>query len=515
MREINLLSITNAFNGLNQSVCGSYFDFFNVSPKDNEINDLSLFIKQLREITSDFDIYNDYFFGYTIPQISKEFDLLRFGNDYIVNIELKSENTGDKMCKQLLRNQYYLNFLNKKVYYFTYVSNENILYTLDEHNLFIITDFNFLFEILANQCIIEIPDINKIFNPSNYLVSPFNSTNEFIKGDFFLTGHQEEIKKECIKIIRKEGTSFMSICGKSGTGKTLLTFDIAKEFITENVLVIHCGNLNAGHLILTTKFGWNIVSIKSWDTCNLSDFSLIIIDETQRIYPYQLILIIKEIKSNNGNCIFSYDKNQCLRQWEINNNIPQVIETETSSIIFTLTAKIRTNQEISSFIMKLFDKSKISDKIDRRSIDLNYYKNNQDAKNKINLLGKRGWKIINFTQSNRDVYPYDEYCISNEENTHEVIGQEFDNVIAVIDECFYYNGNHLCTRNYSNSPYYLPSKMLFQVMTRTRRKLSVIVINNEEIMERCLSILGYPSKVHSILKAEDIINKELDVKVLS
>lgn len=38
-----------------------------------------------------FDLYEGYFLGYTIPQISNEFDLLRFSQSTIINIELKSE----------------------------------------------------------------------------------------------------------------------------------------------------------------------------------------------------------------------------------------------------------------------------------------------------------------------------------------------------------------------------------------------------------------------------------------
>lgn len=36
---------------------------------------------------------DDFLFGYVIPQINKEFDLLRFGENYNINIELKSDTT--------------------------------------------------------------------------------------------------------------------------------------------------------------------------------------------------------------------------------------------------------------------------------------------------------------------------------------------------------------------------------------------------------------------------------------
>ncbi len=50
--------------------------------------------------------------GYTIKQINEEFDLLRFGDSYIFNIEVKSElkvtNKIKKLLSQMRKNYYYL-----------------------------------------------------------------------------------------------------------------------------------------------------------------------------------------------------------------------------------------------------------------------------------------------------------------------------------------------------------------------------------------------------------------------
>src|SRR5690606_29511809 len=132
-------------------------------------------------------IFNDYYLGYTIPQISKEFDLLRFGKNYNVNIELKSINVSDKIQKQLLQNRYYLSFLGIETFSFTYVSGENKLFSIDANNNLIEINFAELIGVLKGQEIIEISDLNNLFIPSNYLVSPFNSTKEFIEGKYFLT----------------------------------------------------------------------------------------------------------------------------------------------------------------------------------------------------------------------------------------------------------------------------------------------------------------------------------------
>lgn len=490
MKEINLLSITQASGQLGKSVLKNYFKHFDISAKEIELSDLDLFVKQMQITNPNIEVLDGYFFGYTIPQISKEFDLLRFGKKCVINIELKSKNTGVKIFKQLFKNYYYLGFLKKEVYCYTYVSSENKVYSLNGGGKLCTVSFQDLYNILKDQHIIDIDDIDKLFKPSNYLVSPFNSTDEFMESKYFLTSHQDEIKEDCVNRIEKKGTTFISICGKAGTGKSLLTFDIAKEFIVrkQKVLIVQCGILNKGHHRLIGHYGWNIIAAKILRSTDLSEFDLIILDECQRIYPSQLELIIDQIKATKGNCIFSYDRQQCLRQWEINNDISKLIADKTASILFELTEKIRTNKEIASFIIALFDKAKAIEKLNRQNVELSYFNTSKDAKKFIKLLGEYGWKIINYTPSNRDRHPYDEYGILSEDNAHEVIGQEFDKVIAVIDQSYFYNGNNLAVR-YSISPYYHPVKMLFQIMTRTRIKLHVVIIDNEEILARCISIL--------------------------
>lgn len=87
--------------------------------------------------------------------------------------------------------------------------------------------------------------------------------------------------------------------------------------------------------------------------------------------------------------------------------------------------------------------------------------------------------------------PYESHNLVEEpDNAHTVIGQEFDNVAAVVDKHFFYKENRLSTKNYINKPYYHPTKMLFQIISRTRIKLNLVIINNPEILTRCLEILN-------------------------
>ncbi|WP_156965074.1 ATP-binding protein [Kaistella solincola] len=396
-----------------------------------------------------------------------------------------------KIKKQLEQNKYYLSFLNREIHCFTYISSENKLYTIDGNNQITESNIRQLLTIIASQNPEKISNIDFLFNPSNYLVSPFNSTNQFIKGKYFLTTHQDNIKKEILQEINTQNMSILSIKGKAGTGKTLLVYDIAKEFFANNeVLLIHCGQLNEGHLQLIEEYNWEIVSAKYVFAQDYSKYKLIIVDEAQRIYPNFFDKVINEVKHNNSNCILSHDEEQTLSKNEINNKIIDKIENVITSCTFELTNKIRTNKEVSNFTDCLFNKDKKFTKQENTSVEITYLQNLEETMDFINYLQNSSWKIINYTPDGYKTPPYERFKIIGEmTNSHRVIGQEFDKVVAVIDEHFYYKNNKLSTRGYSKKPYYHPTKMLYQIISRTRLKLHLIIFRNEEILARCLELI--------------------------
>ncbi len=491
LKHINILSLIQAFDTIEKEDYDKFLVYHGIEIKDDEVKDIKSLISIFDAKFSARSIFNQFYVGYKIPQIGKEFDLLRFGEDYLVNIEIKNSSTEEKILKQLQRNKYYLGFISKKVYHFTYVANENKLYFLNNDNIEEI-DFKVLGKYIYDQKIRDIQDIDTLFNPTDYLVSPFNSTKKFIKNKYFLTHQQEEIKINILKVIEDNTRSnFFAITGSAGTGKTLLTYDIAKEVINcdQKVLIIHCGNLNEGHEKLNSKNNWTIIPIKSYRSSNLADYALIIIDEAQRIYANQFEDIVKIIQDNKGKCIFSYDKVQTLHNEEDRRDIDGKISQITSIAKYKLSEKIRTNKNLASFIKMIFNKTKIQSLTSKDNIEISYFDNHEDAGEFLKKLDEQEWDVIRFTPSQRN-HDSHEICFPFPlETSHEVIGQEFDNVAVVMDSYFSYN-TEKGRLFYSGKSYYHPVKMLFQNMTRTRKKLHIVIINNSEILNRCLSILG-------------------------
>ncbi|MCS2250107.1 DUF2075 domain-containing protein [Bacteroides fragilis] len=458
--------------------------------KNYELNGIEAFVDELLKANNNISIVNRYYLGYSIPQIGKEFDLLRFGHNYIINIEIKTESSIEKILKQQQKNKYYLSFLDKPLHIYTFISNENKLYKLVIRNngdeIEEIT-FNELCNILMSQEVVTFNNIDDLFNPSDYLVSPFNSPEKFMSEGYFLTVQQEQIYKEIQTKLSDTATNFIALTGGAGTGKTLLTYHIAKETIQrgKKVLILHCAPLNSGHQILMDEYNWSIYMPKY--APNTIDFDLIIIDEAQRMYPYQFDKYIREVRTLNKKCIFSYDEKQYLRDNEKQYHTKERIEKELLCTPYKLTDKIRTNKEIAYFIRQLFNIKKNIPNIDYTNIELTYCKDCYSAKLLLQELLERGWKTPNYTPGTRSFFHYEAYLSNDTESAHSVVGQEFNNVVVVIDESFKYNSQGDLI---ADNTYYSQRQMLYQIITRTRKKLHIVIINNEVMLNRCIDILS-------------------------
>ncbi|WCE94576.1 DNA/RNA helicase domain-containing protein [Acidithiobacillus ferriphilus] len=488
MRYINILSLVEAYRHLDGEVYKKYLKHHGICLKNEEIEDLESLLESMHS-ASNMNDFNWFFVGYKIPQIGKEFDLLRFGRDSIINLELKSASTPENINKQLKRNRYYLSYMGKEVHNLTYVSRDNKLYILDRENELSEVDFSYLGDLLRNQKVDYIENIDELFNPSSYLVSPFNSTAKFIEGCYFLTAQQEDIKCQVMQsLLDKRRYNFISITGSAGTGKTLLVYDIVKTLNEENKnpLLIHCGNLNEGQHSLNIN-GWVIIPIKHLESYNLLEYDAVIIDEAQRIYPNQLDKVIEQIKQGTGSCIFSYDKVQTLAKSEENNDIDSKIKEINQIYTYILSEKIRTNKEISTFIKMLFNSKRNLPNPSNTNIELNYFKSPESAKEYLETLDKCEWEVLRFTPSQHNSEYHEKYSDVTKKTSHKVIGQEFDGVAVIIDKYFSYNEYGKLI--YRGRAYYDPEKMLFQNITRTRKKLKLVVIDNEEILARCMVIV--------------------------
>ncbi|WP_157808008.1 DNA/RNA helicase domain-containing protein [Marinomonas sp. ef1] len=489
MKSINLISLVQSYNQLDPDELKIFLNYYGINIKRAEIECIESLIDffgfGVEQLVS---VLDKFFVGYIIPNISKEFDILCFGDNDVVNIELKTKSSVGDILKQLERNKYYLDATGLNVHNFTYEAETRTLYHYKDNRLSVI-DRDYFLENFVKIKINNI-DIDSYFYPSKYLVSPFNSTKKFLDGNYFLTDHQELIKKEIIENIRskKKRDNFFTIKASAGTGKTLLAYDIAKTLAPDfKVLVIHVALLNSGHEDLN-KNGWTIKSIKEFSKIEFGFYDVIFIDEAQRLKVQQLLKIENEILNLKSFCIFSYDGKQTLTKSEAIINIAEKIEILPKLKAFKLTEKIRTNKEVADFTKKFFyDRKDVSFK-SNGNVDFMFFNDFNGAKQYCDSVANEGWEVLNLTP-NRYGYANHEKCFKNGGTySHRVIGQEFDKVCVIVDS--YFNYDEKGSLVYTGASYYGAVQMLFQNITRARNKLRIIIVNNKPILNRCLSILS-------------------------
>lgn len=493
LKSINLHSLLDAHNNLNSSEFDQYKNYYGIKPKESELDDLSMLIPLLEE--NDVCDFNHFYFGFQIERISSEFDLIRLGTKKTINIELKREADIEVIKKQMKRSRYYLGVLEGELLTYTYITRENKLYKYDDEDfLSEVTAIELAAE-LNSQEILTNRNINDLFDPTVYLVSPFNSTSKFIEGKYFLTNPQEKLKRDIEKLINsKSDQLFIGIKGEPGTGKTLLTYDIAKDLRSEGkkVLLIFCGNLNLGHFRLRNK-SWDIKPIKDYEYFidTLDKYDYIIIDESQRIYLNQFNGIVDKVRASDIKCVFSYDPAQCFSDIEFKRKIPDKIKNDCGAKIFELSTKIRANKEISSFVSNLFNVRNGNPNLKYDCINVLYFSSIANVKETISLYSSDDWEVINFTSSRFNNVSYDAYQFEHNEIIHNVIGQEFDKVLGVIDLNFYYDSfGSLSSRGVKGSPGYELDKMLYQILTRARKEITLVIYRNKDILNHCLKILN-------------------------
>lgn len=431
----------------------------------------------------------NYYYSFNIPKIGKEMDLLKLDDKNLIDIELKSTFCEDDIKKQLIQNSYYLSFLpqkNKKIY--SFCAETSTFYKMLENNL-VTVELSEVFNEVESIEMIEDLNLESLFEPINYLVSPLNNTEMFKEQSYFLTSQQEKIKKTIIALLN-EKSKLIYIKGKAGTGKTLLLYDLARSIsLHKKVCVVHCGILCKGHYELNKHFkNLEIISAKMANGYNFKKCSLIIIDESHRIHKKTLIKILSYVSTYSLNCILGGDDNQKLSKSEEKRNIENIIMSSGLKIDYTaeLSKKIRTNPELSNFIQLFFDQSKIK-KEEFKNVQTVFVDDEEKLKEVIKTYSLMGYQYISYTPScfvKSKLNYFDKYAI----NTHEVIGQEFDKIIVHVDNNFYYSSNYKLMSKEHPNPDYIYSKLLFQALTRARKKIVIVVVNDITLLNDILKV---------------------------
>ena len=430
---------------------------------------------------------NGFIFGYEIPQLNKEFDLLKVTPDQCLNIELKSHSVSqEKIKKQLLENKHFLTMLDIPLTLVSFDFETKTFFKLAESNELEIIDPTLMASLVVSLGKVAEIDLDDVFKPSNILVSPLNEPEKFYRHCYLLTEHQETIKNSILCSLDDTiDQRFFGLYGGPGTGKTLLLYDIAFDIARsgKSVLVVHSGIMCAGHKALDSKLdNLRIVEAKALRYRELRDYDVVAVDESQRIYISILDKIERWVNKARKKCIFSFDEAQKMSKSENRRDTPPLMKKLcTEKHLFKLTNKIRTNKEIALFITCLRDISKYRKEYSFKNVFILFEPDKTKAVAIAKESKKDGFQYISYTTSYFDSsLDYQE----SDFNTHRVIGQEFEGVAMVLNDRFYYDGNLLSAFSHPNSDY-LYTQLLYQGLTRARTKLKLI-IQTKNLLDKIL-----------------------------
>ena len=433
--------------------------------------------------------YEGYIYGYVVPQLNKEFDLLKITSTSCVNIELKSQAVPPAQLKQQLqKNIHYLKLLNKSVLRsYIFISSSKTVYRLNRENDLIEVPLAELSSTMVALGDAEDIDLDMIFTLKNVLVSPLNSTDRFLHEDYLLTEHQANIKKAVLEHIKTNTDGrFAGITGGPGTGKTLLIYDIARELAkTYSILMVHSGILCEGHQKLNDALtNIKIIAAKELRFREIRGVDIVIVDEAHRLYTDSYDKIVRWVKRAKTICLFSYDAGQTLSRSERMRATADSIDTLCAHNTYKLTNKIRTNKELALFITCLRDVSKYRPEYSFPNVKLLYEPDKTNAVKRAKQLSKEEYTYISYTPS---LYNPNLNYQTSDYNTHNVIGQEFEGVCMILDDNWFYSGDKLMARIHPN-PDYLFTQLLYQGLTRVRSKLALIICS-EAVFEKVLALL--------------------------
>ena len=428
-----------------------------------EINSMRALVDQLEKYMP--EVYRlRFFYSFQILRLGKEFDLLQVKENQIVNIELKSgEVSEDAIRRQLIQNRYYLAILGRPVRSYTYISSQNRLVRLTNHDHIVEAEWEQLCAELQEKSADFSGDLEDLFQAEWYLISPLTQPERFLKKEYFLTAQQKDIERQILKSIRIKRGGYYHFSGLPGTGKTLLLYDIAMKLSgRQMVCIIHCGASGQEWKRLHERLRRIVWVSDSQITAEmrLDEYGTVLVDEAHLLDKETLENIVEA--AGKRPVIFTSDCEDQLSPEEVDQSVKLGIAKLPEIQTFRLTNRIRTNEEISSFVQNMMH---IPDyKSGRRfpHVTVFYANDDQEAANLIQDAKKQGYQHL---------------------LESEVAEKAYDSVAIILDGNYFYDFKK-----------YLRSKKrtvrnLFHQLNSAKEKLMLIVKDNEPFYAMLLGLL--------------------------
>ena len=408
------------------------------------------------------------FYSFQIPRLGKEFDLLQIRENQIINIELKSGAVSEEAIqKQLIQNRYYLSALGKPIQSYTYISSQNRLMRLTNHDHVIEASWNQLCAALQKEGKDYSGDIENLFRAEWYLFSPLTEPNRFLNKEYFLTAQQRDIKRQILKKIREEQTGYFSFSGLPGTGKTLLLYDIAMKLSNrQQVCIIHCGEAGKKWEILHKRLQRiDFLSDNQLETqFSLEDYHAILVDEAHLLSVEKLNVLLD--MSEDRPIIFSSDSEEMISPKEIDQSTMKRMEELPNLQTFRLTNRIRTNAELSSFIQNMMHLPVRKNQNEFPHVSVVYANDTKEADTLVQDYIRQGYQY--FSQ------------MGNAELGITAV-RDTEQMVVVLDERYYYDDELYFRSIHPMKNGQSEVRQLFHLLNQAKENLAFVVKGNEAV----------------------------------
>lgn len=432
-----------------------------------------------------------FYFGFVIPLIGKEFDLLKVTNKYCLNIELKSQDVSEEqILAQLRKNRHYLTLLRRELMLFTVVTDTLTCYRLSDDGELEAADIGEIARAVRKCSAAYHGNIAKLFRSSEYLISPEEDPERFLKGQYFLSPAQDYVKAELLRAIADTSyCAFLHVFGKPCTGKTLLIYDLAKHLSGNGRTLITCGEEPSGGLLAISESIENLDFISVSDITSaekISGYDFVLVDEALRIDPEAFGIIAEAAEKYEQVCIFSTDPTAALTDPERENDIEGRIRALGLTGEYELSERLRMNMEIQTFIMKLkYLGCKTEKSYEFEHISVNYANNADEAHEIISYFRDKGYVFINAHRQPEDPFA----DLEESFRFRHVAGREYNSVVMLMDNSFSYDEDgHLMgiPKPDPGDPY---PNIFYSGITRVREHLALVILEAPELLERILGII--------------------------
>lgn len=484
--------------------------------RENEQECIEALVGILDDGSMSLESFDGFYYSFVIDHIGKEFDLLKLSADthHILNIELKwIPVESERIRKQLIQNRYYLGHISKDVDSYTYVRSVNKFYTLGPEDCLIETNAGEVRRVMSTFSDYYEKDIEKLFLARDFLISPANDPQRFLDGGYFLTQQQSKFREEILALKKKPPRLplFIGIKGSPGTGKTLLVYDLAttlsrnpsaeleaeyaegiqsRNTPVSRVLIIHCGRLSPGHQYLDDHVkNMHISSVHdlmSMSEEEIASYDTIFVDEVEQMNRAAFMFVVGIAKRHNLFCIFSYDSDWLSHAERKKDSLAHELRRFVTRT-FELSRRIRVNREISSFLRMLVESKLTNDNFRYENVDVIYSNNPKITYSFIDYYQKKGYVYISLNKK------ADMELINSDENhetvysLNEAVGQEFDDVLLVLDHSFYYDSKG-SFQIHSRDPHF--ERLFYQTVVRAREHLCLVVEKNFKLFRHINNLLA-------------------------